>query len=288
MHLPLRIAGTLTTALSGIGTIVLLTGCGSQPATMDYYMRTEYQIIDRAPDIIRAADDVIVLGGELDYTFGPATYSGNNLWDRLRDRMGLVIAHNPRVDKEIRQLKASPRYLKQLSRRARPYLHFILSEIERRGLPGELALLPEIESNYNPRAVSPKSAAGMWQIIPQTGRRYGLEQNTSYDERNDIRASTRAALDYLQWLHREFQGDWALALAGYNAGEGLVAKARRRNRARGKPTDFWSLDLPTETARYVPKLLAVAKLIERPTHYGMRLPSIPSQPHLKLVDTRKQ
>jgi membrane-bound lytic murein transglycosylase D len=128
----------------------------------------------------------------------------------------------------------------------------------------------------------------MWQFIPDTGRRYGLKQNAWYDGRNDIVASTRAALDYLQWLHREFRGDWALALAGYNAGEKAVASARRKNRSRGKGTDFWSLDLPSETEHYVPKLLAIARLVEKPQRYGMRPAHIPDAPRLELVDMGRQ
>jgi membrane-bound lytic murein transglycosylase D len=192
------------------------------------------------------------------------------------------------VDAEVSRLKSNPGYLEQLSLRAGPYLHLIMDEIERRGMPAELALLPEIESRYNPRALSPKSAAGMWQFIPDTGRKYGLKQNGWYDGRKDIVASTHAALSYLQWLHGEFRGDWALALAGYNAGEGAVAAARRRNRNSGKGTDFWSLNLPSETEHYVPKLMAVAKLVRKPGRYGMRPPHIPNGPQLELVDTGRQ
>lgn len=282
LHIPARLSGRVTL----FGFIVLLAGCVSQPAAVDYYMRTEYQLSARNSDPIRPALDVIVLGGGPGYR--SASYGGSNLWARVRSRMGLGIAHNPRVDKEIRHLKSNPRYLEQLSKRAGPYLHLIVKELERRGMPAELALLPEIESQYNPKALSPKSAAGMWQFIPGTGRKYGLKQNGWYDGRNDIVASTRAALDYLQWLHREFRGDWALALAGYNAGEGAVATARRKNRSRGKGTDFWSLNLPSETEHYVPKLMAVAKLVEKPQRYGMRAPHIPNGPQLELLDMGRQ
>lgn len=284
MHPRSRIATCLAAVL--LGAIVFLTGCVSQPAVVDYYMRSDYRISARDSDIVRPALDVVVLGGGPGYS--SASYSGGNLWGRVRSRMGLGIPHNPRVDKEIRRLKSNPEYLEQLSARAKPYMHLIVREIEGRGLPAELALLPEIESKYNPKALSHKSASGMWQFIPDTGRKYGLKQNAWYDGRNDIVASTSAALDYLQWLHREFRGDWALALAGYNAGEGRVAAARRKNRSRGKGTDFWSLDLPSETEHYVPKLLAVAKLVEKPRRFGMRPPHIPNGPQLELVDTGRQ
>ncbi len=276
----LRVAAVLATV------IVLLAGCTSQPTALDYYMWSDYRNFAGDSGIVRPALDVGVLGGGPGYS--AASHRGGNLWGRVRARMGLGIKHNPRVDKEIRWLKSNPKYLEQLSARAKPYLHLIMREIERRGLPAELALLPEIESKYNPKALSHKYASGMWQFIPGTGRKYGLKQNAWYDGRNDIVASTRAALNYLQWLHREFRGDWALALAGYNAGEGAVAAARRNNRSRGQGTDFWSLSLPSETEHYVPKLLAVAKLVERPQRYGMRPPHIANGPQLELVDMGRQ
>ena len=284
MRTRLLIAPCPTALLTGV--IVLLAGCVSQPTALTNYMQSEYRGSRGESGIVRPALDVVVLGGGPGYS--AARYGGGNLWGRIRARMGLGIKHDPRVDKEIRRLKSNPEYLEQLSTRAQPYLHLIVREIERRRLPAELALLPEIESKYNPRALSHKSASGMWQFIPDTGRKYGLKQNAWYDGRNDIVASTRAALDYLQWLHREFRGDWALALAGYNAGEGRIAEARRKNRGRGKSTDFWSLKLPSETEHYVPKLLAVAKLVERPRHYGMRPPHIPDGPQLELVDMGRQ
>jgi membrane-bound lytic murein transglycosylase D len=249
-------------------------------------MQSDLRDSSRDSNIVRSAVDVVVLGGGPGY--GYASYSGDNLWGRVRARMDLGISSNSRVDKEIRRLRSNPMYLEQLSARAAPYMHLIVHEIERRRLPGELALLPEIESKYNPTALSHKSASGMWQFIPDTGRKYGLKQNAWYDGRNDIVASTHAALDYLQWLHREFRGDWALALAGYNAGEKRVAAEIRKNRGHGKGTDFWALDLPTETKNYVPKLVAVAKLVEKPQRFGMRAPHIPDGPRLKLVDMGRQ
>lgn len=286
MYLRLHTAKSLTTALSVIVAIVLLPGCVSQPTAVSYYMQTSYRLSGSSEDSARPALDAIVVGGGAGYRL--ATYHGNDLWDRLRSNMDIDVDQNRRIGDELRRLRANRKYLEQLSERAQPYLHLILGEIERRGMPAELALLPEIESRYNPKALSYKSASGMWQFIPDTGRKYGLKQNAWYDGRNDILASTRAALDYLQWLHKEFDGDWTLALAGYNAGERAVAAAQRRNRGLGKPTDFWSLNLPSETEHYVPKLLAVAKLVEQPERYGMRLPAIANTPQLALVDTGRQ
>jgi len=155
-------------------------------------------------------------------------------------------------------------------------------------MPGELALLPVIESAFQPHAVSPANAAGIWQFIPATGHHYGLKRSTSYDGRRDIYASTRAAIKYLKKLHDEFNGDWFLAIAGYNCGEGAVARAIQRNIARGLPTDFWSLSLPQETRTYVPRLLAVAKLFSESEQYGISLRPIPNKALYKTVVLKDQ
>ena len=162
--------------------------------------------------------------------------------------------------------------------RANNYMYYVVDEIEARDLPMELALLPIVESAYNPSAISRASAAGMWQFIPGTGQRYGLEQNYCYDGRKDVLASTQAALDYLEDLHARFDGDWYLALAAYNAGEGRVERAIKRNEQNGKPTDFWSLSLPKETRSYVPRLIALARMIEAPDEHGLMLHDIPLEP----------
>jgi membrane-bound lytic murein transglycosylase D len=164
----------------------------------------------------------------------------------------------------------------------------IVREIERRDMPMELALLPEIESSYNPRALSPKSASGMWQFIPSTGTRMGLAQNDWYDGRNDIVASTRAALAYLKGLHDDLGGDWALAIAAYNCGPERVRAAQQANRSQGKPTDFWSLDLPGDTEAYVPQLLAIAQVVAAPGRYGLAMPRVPDRPQLELVHVASQ
>jgi membrane-bound lytic murein transglycosylase D len=192
---------------------------------------------------------------------------------------------DPSIDSKVSAFQRDPQYLAKLSQRARPYLHVIIGEIERRGLPAELALLPHVESRYNPAATSPKAAAGMWQFIPSTGRIMGLRQDSWQDDRRDVLASTRAAMDYLQQLNRRFGGDWELAMAAYNCGPGRVESAQVANRLRGRPTDFWSLDLPGETESYVPQILAAARLVAEPAKYGMRLPAIPSAPQLELVRT---
>ena len=211
-----------------------------------------------------------------------------DLWDRLRRGFDLPHELHPRIDAELKWYARHQRYLERVSERARRYLYLIVEEVEKRGMPSEIALLPVVESAFQPFAYSHGRAAGIWQFIPSTGRLYGLKQNWWYDGRRDILASTRAALTLLQRLHRQFDGDWLLALAAYNSGQGTVQKAIRKNKRRGKPTDFWSLDLPRETRGYVPRLLALSILVEAPQKYQVRLPSIPNEPYLAQVEVDGQ
>jgi len=210
------------------------------------------------------------------------------IWDRLRDRFALTIPDNPRVDRKWQWFVAHPEYLERVQRRARPYLRYIVDQVEARGLPGELALLPVVESAYQPFAYSSGQASGIWQFIPSTGRHFGLKQTWWYDGRRDVIASTGAALDYLAQLSTEFDGDWELALAAYNTGSGNLRRAIRRNQKRGRPTDFWSLELPSETETYVPRLLAIARLIAEPKEAGITLADIPDIPYFSPVGTGGQ
>lgn len=207
-----------------------------------------------------------------------------DLWDRLRAGYALPVREHARIDAQFRWYASHPDYMRRVAHRAERYLHHIVTEIERRGLPMELALLPIVESAFDPWAYSHGRAAGLWQFIPGTGRMYALDQDWWHDERRDILESTRAALDHLEDLHRSFDGDWLLALAAYNSGSGNVRRALRRNRARGAPTDFFSLDLPRETEAYVPKLLAVSALVAAPAKHELTLPSLPDTPYFTVVD----
>ncbi|KAF7276622.1 hypothetical protein GWI33_010020, partial [Rhynchophorus ferrugineus] len=173
-------------------------------------------------------------------------------------------------------------YLDRLSARASRYIYYTVKEAERRGLPTELALLPIIESSYDPAATSSAAAAGLWQFIPSTGKIYGLRQSDLYDGRRDVVESTRAAYEYLSSLYNQF-GSWELALASYNAGPGRIQQAINRNKAAGLPTDYWSLRLPTETMNYVPRFIAVAQIIKNPHQYGVNLPPIANRPHFREV-----
>ncbi|RCX30574.1 LysM peptidoglycan-binding domain-containing protein [Thioalbus denitrificans] len=209
----------------------------------------------------------------------------DDLWERIRASFRLDHEVNrPRVAAELDMYTRHPNYLARVGARAEPYLHYIVESIEQRGAPLELALLPVVESAFQPNAYSPGRAAGLWQFIPDTGRRFGLEQNWWYDGRRDVYASTQAALDYLELLRDQFDGDWLLALAAYNSGSGTVSRAIEKNRNAGRPTDFWSLDLPRETRSYVPRLLAISAIVSDPGAYGVDLVPITNEPYLARVD----
>ncbi len=211
-----------------------------------------------------------------------------DLWQRIRNGYGIPYpTMHSDTEKQLAWFVKHPEYVARVVERARPYLHHIVDELERRNMPLEIALLPVVESGFQPFAYSHGRAAGLWQFIPGTGKVYGLQQNWWYDGRRDVIESTRAALDYLQKLHNDF-GDWQLALAAYNCGEGTVGRAIKRNRKAGKPTDFWSLDLPKETSAYVPKLLAVAALIADPDKYQMTLSPIDNSPFLMVIEVGSQ
>ena len=211
------------------------------------------------------------------------TVPANDVWQRLRNGFSMPNLNSPLVaDRQAFYLNR-PELMKQMTARSRRYLYYIVTELEKRGMPTELALLPMVESSYNPRAYSPARALGIWQFIPSTGKHYGLAQNWYLDERRDIVASTTAALDYLQYIY-EMHGDWHLALASYNWGEGAVGRAIAKNRARGLPTDYNSLTMPGETRYYVPKLQALKNIIADPALFGISIEPIPNQPYFATID----
>ncbi len=217
----------------------------------------------------------------------PAQYA--DLFDRMRAGFRLEDGSDHHaVDLELHWYSANPDYLQRAFGRADLYLYYIVTELERRGMPLELALLPVVESAFEPYAYSRARASGLWQFIPGTGSKYGLKQDWWYDGRRDIVESTRAALDYLQSLHDEFNGDWLLAIAAYNCGEALVERAVDMNRAAGRPITFWDLWLPRETRAYVPKLLAMRRLVLDPEGYGLAFSPIPNQPYFARVPTQGQ
>ncbi|CAH0524964.1 LysM peptidoglycan-binding domain-containing protein [Vibrio hippocampi] len=211
-----------------------------------------------------------------------------DVWQRIAMQLEMQIPDNKKVDYYRKWYIKHPQHLKTVSERAKPFLYLITEEIEARGLPMELALLPVVESSFDAFAYSHGSAAGLWQFVPATGKAFGLEQTYWYDGRRDVTASTEAALDYLTQLNRRFDGNWHHAIAAYNSGGGRVSSAIRKNKKAGKPTDFFSLDLPKETSSYVPKLLALADILAHRDKYGVDIPAIPNHQALATVDPQEQ
>jgi membrane-bound lytic murein transglycosylase D len=229
-------------------------------------------------DEVHEMRDPLPIARTIDLTASP-----DDLWERIRNGFGMPNLSSPVVlDRQI-WYASRPSAIKIMLQRSRRYLHHIVEELERRGMPTELALLPMVESAFNPMAYSRAKASGLWQFIPSTGKSYNLQQNWWYDARRDIVASTTAALDYLQFLYG-MHGDWHLALASYNWGENAVARAIEKNKARRLPADYLSLTMPAETRFYVPKLQALKNIVANPAAFGIDLDPIPNEPYFVTVE----
>lgn len=256
------------------------TSPATTPATGNYSTAfLDEDSLDELADLLEATDMTMVEDNKL------AIQKYGDLWNRLRAGYRMdhsQMGYNPRVEAQKNWFISRQDYLNRLAARSSRYLYHTVREAERRNIPTELALLPVIESSYDPSATSNAAAAGLWQFIPSTGRIYGLNQSSTYDGRRDVIESTRAAYDFLTALHNQF-GSWELALAAYNAGPGRIQRAIDSNAARGLPTDFWSLSLPTETQNYVPRFLAVAEIVAKPEQYGVYLPAIANRQHFRSV-----
>lgn len=209
-----------------------------------------------------------------------------DIWGRIRNGFAMRDLNSLLVAKHEKWYASRPEYVARMTERASRYLHYIATEVERRGMPSEIALLPMIESAFNPGAYSTSRASGIWQFIPSTGKSFGMRQNWWYDGRRDVISATNGALDYLQKLHGMF-GDWELALAAYNWGENAVQRAQARNRARGLPVNYASLKLPNETRNYLPKLMAIKNIVANPANFGLALQGIPDEPYFEAVATDK-
>lgn len=221
--------------------------------------------------------------------FSPPYENEHSLWKRIEVGMKLRgYETNPRVIAQIKWFASHQEYLNRVADRAEPFLHLIMEQVENNNMPAEIALLPVVESAFQPFAYSHGRAAGLWQFIPGTGRLYGLKQNWWYDGRRDVVASTKAALKYLGALHKRFKGDWLLALAAYNSGEGNIVHAIRKNKRKGRPVDFWHLGLSKETRAYVPKLLAISEIIANPLKYNIILNPIANEPKVAEVKVNSQ
>jgi membrane-bound lytic murein transglycosylase D len=235
-------------------------------------------VLPAMPDASREVRDELPPIPTIDLTMPP-----DDLWQRMRNGFSMADLDSPLVADRQAWYLNRPDLLKRIFERSRRYLHHIVVELEKRGMPTELALLPVVESSFNPLAYSSARALGMWQFIPATGKTYKLQQNAWFDQRRDIVASTGAALDYLQTIY-EMHGDWHLALASYNWGENAVGRAVEKNRRLGLPTDYAHLKMPTETAYYVPKLQAIKNIIAQPQLFGITLDAIPNRPYFGTVE----
>lgn len=273
--------------------VTALSSCG-QPTVVRHYTT---QLFTRTPEASSAYADQAVAAPEPvahnarapepdDASDPIPTYA--HAWKRMGDNLQLPDARDPRLDRQIAWYQRNAGSLRNALDRADPFMGWILDQLESQNLPAELALLPVIESGYQPLARSPGGATGLWQFIAGTGNRFGLKESRWYDGRRDVIASTQAALEYFAFLRDEFSGDWLLALAAYNCGEGTVARAVQRNRSRGLPEDFWHLDLPKHTQDYVPKLLALRDIVTTPGHYGIKLPNLDADTQIALVETHGQ
>ena len=258
-----------------------LTGCATlTPPSTSQSLRSTTSAATSAPTTIPATVPLSLPTTE------PVQASGKqingqyaSLWDVIRS--GYTMNHyytDPRVQIFISQYTHNPTFLENITTQSIPYMYTIVSMIQERNMPTELALLPIVESSYQPNARSYCGALGIWQLMPAAAKRFNANENYWFNGRKSVIASTGAALDYLKYLYNYFNGDWYLALAAYNAGEGTVQKAQRYNAARGLPTDFWDLRLPQATENYVPQLLALAIIINDSGHYGINLPPIANKP----------
>ncbi len=264
--------------LIAISSFLLLVACQSAPPRVD-------QVVEARPvsGAQIAPQDLIIQPDP-----EPPPPPPVDLWDRIRRQLTWQRIHNDQVAAARNHFLNQHDYLDVVAERAALYLYYIVEEVEQRDMPIEIALLPLVESVLNPFAYSSARAAGLWQIMPATGKQLGLRRDWWFDGRRDLRKSTDAALDYLETLHDDFDGDWLLALAAYNSGKGRVRKAREINRRKGLKTDYWSLKLPRETRYYVPKLVALSQIVADPEAFSIAIPSVPDAPAFEVGDAGGQ
>ena len=271
--------------------LLAATGCATAPPPGSGSLPDQVIVNDPAADPVMEEPElppplpVPEQSAPLDDESPPEPIAYGDVFDRIRKNLALPDVEHRRVQSEIAWMQRNPDYLARAMGRAQRYLHHIVHEVEMRGMPGDLALLPMVESAYNPFGYSRSHAVGLWQFIAPTGELYGLKRNYWQDQRRDVIESTRAALDYLLSLYQRFDGDWFLAIAAYNYGAGNIQRAINRNRALRLHTDFFSLSLPAETRAYVPKLIALAKIIRDPEAYGLSIAPIPDAPYFRVVPT---
>lgn len=225
--------------------------------------------VDTVEVFVEVPQEIVEAAAEIDI---------KDVWQRVRGQLNFEFEDNRRIAAQRNWYLKHPNYMKRVAKRAKPFLHLIVEKLEQQNMPLELVLLPIVESAFDPFAYSHGRAAGMWQFIPSTGKRFGMKQTWWYDGRRDVMASTQGAIDYLNYLVKMYDGNWLHALAAYNSGEGRVKRSIKKNKKAGKPTDFWHLDLPKETRAYVPKLLALADILTNSDQYNFEWPKIDNIP----------
>ena len=279
----LRLARLLARAglVLGAGWLAACSSVSPQHASSSTASRNGQPAIVAESDAVRELDAAQLAQGD---DAGTEVVVSNDLWGRIRAGFAMPELDSPLVARHEQYYLSRPEYLQRMFGRGSRYLHHIVEEVERRGMPTELALLPFVESAMNPTAMSSAKAAGLWQFIPSTGRQYNLNQNWWVDNRRDVEASTRAALDYLQTVYEMNGDDWFLALASYNWGEGAVRRAVKANERAGRPADYAHLRMPAETRNYVPKLLAIKHIVQNASRLGLALPELPDQPYFVTVE----
>ena len=277
--------------------LIILSGCQSTPLSQNNTSKEINQnsehiasaieinqalLVDENIDVIHPVEDV-------DFSLkNDSLQNSNDVWQRIREQFTFNVPENKRIVAQRNWYLKHPSYFNRVAKRAEPFLFFIVEELEKNNVPIELALLPIVESAFDPFAYSHGRASGMWQFVPATGKRFGMKQNWWYDGRRDVVASTKGAIQYMKYLHKFFDGDWLLALAAYNSGEGRVQRAVRKNKKQGKKVDFWHLDLPKETQAYVPKLLALADIIKRKEHFNLSIYEIANEEVITQVNIKSQ
>lgn len=290
---------TLKTFLitSSFSSLLLLSACQTtQQAETDEQSLDNAELIDIASvnEINQAIltdpnVDVMHPIADVEFTTNSDDIDVNNdIWQRIRANLSFDIPQNKRLVTQRNWFAKHQSYLDRVAKRAEPFLYYIVEQLEANDIPLEIALLPVVESAFDPFAYSHSRASGMWQFMPETGKRFGMKQDWWYDGRRDVIASTAGAIAYLKYLNKYFKGDWLLALAAYNSGEGRVKRAMRNNARKNKPTDFWSLDLPKETEAYVPKLLALVDIIKRPDDFNIKLFEIENKSVISVIDIGSQ
>ena len=286
-----------------LGLSLLLTGCQMTPEPiLDDVQNHEDETVQNVDKNQTLSDQASTVLAKKPSFFSPrpkvkvvkekaktvTPQSQEDVWQRISMQFSLEVPDNKLIAQHRQWFLKHPRHLQSVAQRAEPFLYLITEKIEERNLPLELALLPIVESSFDVRAYSHGQAAGLWQFLSGTAKMYGLEQDYWYDGRRDVSASTDAALDYLEYLNKYFDGNWYHAIAAYNSGEGRVGRAIKSNIKANKPTDFFSLSLPKETSRYVPKLLALADVLSNRDKYGIKIPKIANKPYLKLIEPNEQ